>query len=560
MTLLVATKVANAQQDVAAELRKAAALHQQSDYAHSIPLLKQIVRQSPRDYEANLLLGEDLLSSSNIHEAIAPLEMACKVRPGDGTAEVFLAEAAVASDDFPRAAEALQAGIARSGGAGAFLESWASFCLQRLKILQDSLRTTKRGEATALRVEAAVHPEGSETREKVLEQSAAGDPEQRGIWGELGTAQLERGMVAQAKESLKEAQKREPEQAETLQLEALLAAVDRDWPAAEEKFAALGAKSPAEMQSAVKLWQHILAPRNAIAGATWDCLRDTKVACPAGPTPVQGGEGAKDLYAEGRWEQLIALPFPAEADTSGFLWRGVALAKTDKCEEAIPSLERGLKADELVAKFWLDVCYAGEGERVVARLSQQGDMTGVHRLRGDMLLILRSDAAGAATEYEAALKSDPRNPHLLAKLADAYMTVGNTEQADKAARAALAVDAHDASALRTLASLAIKERNYAEALVRLKQLAAIDPGDTWTQVQLGVAYGQLGHPEQAIHYLGPALAAGYPDSKGALHAMLASALRKLGRVQEAQRAADEAARLASSSLEDGGRGSTDARN
>jgi tetratricopeptide (TPR) repeat protein len=79
-------------------------------------------------------------------------------------------------------------------------------------------------------------------------------------------------------------------------------------------------------------------------------------------------------------------------------------------------------------------------------------------------------------------------------------------------------------------------------------------------VQLGVAYGQLGHPEQAIHYLGPALAAGYPDSKGALHAMLASALRKLGRVQEAQRAADEAARLASSSLEDGGRGSTDARN
>jgi predicted RNA polymerase sigma factor len=40
------------------------------------------------------------------------------------------------------------------------------------------------------------------------------------------------------------------------------------------------------------------------------------------------------------------------------------------------------------------------------------------------------------------------------------------------------------------------------------------------------------------------LAAGYPDEKGALHALLAGQLRKLGREQEAKSAAQEAIRLA----------------
>jgi hypothetical protein len=45
------------------------------------------------------------------------------------------------------------------------------------------------------------------------------------------------------------------------------------------------------------------------------------------------------------------------------------------------------------------------------------------------------------------------------------------------------------------------------------------------------------------------LAAGYPDQKGALHAQLASALRKLGRMDEAGQASAEASRLANASLQ-----------
>ena len=95
----------------------------------------------------------------------------------------------------------------------------------------------------------------------------------------------------------------------------------------------------------------------------------------------------------------------------------------------------------------------------------------------------------------------------------------------------------------------MSERDYAEAAVQLKKLETLDPHDGWTQVQLGVVYGQSGRPEEAVHYLEPQLAAGYTDPKGAFHAMLASALRKLGREEEAKQAAKEAGRWRTSALD-----------
>jgi tetratricopeptide (TPR) repeat protein len=236
----------------------------------------------------------------------------------------------------------------------------------------------------------------------------------------------------------------------------------------------------------------------------------------------------------------------------------VALAKTGNCPRAIPTLELGLKADGRAAGFWLEVCYASEVERTAALLRTKGYEATLHELNGDVMLQLHGDAEVAQKQYTEALKSRPEDPHLLAKLANAYERLGDFAQAKKVAQAALAVDAHESSALQTLVLMAMSERDYTEALVWLKQMMAISPKDQWTQVQLGVAYGQSGRPEEALHYLGQELAAGYPDPKGALHAMLASALRKLGREEEAEQAAAEAARLANSSLGSGEHGSTDA--
>jgi len=97
--------------------------------------------------------------------------------------------------------------------------------------------------------------------------------------------------------------------------------------------------------------------------------------------------------------------------------------------------------------------------------------------------------------------------------------------------------------VRLLATIAMNERDYPAALVRLNELLGKKPNDAWRRVQLGIAYAQTGQPQEAVANLQPALAAGYPDERGGLHAMLASVLRKLGREQEAQSAAAESTRL-----------------
>jgi hypothetical protein len=62
-------------------------------------------------------------------------------------------------------------------------------------------------------------------------------------------------------------------------------------------------------------------------------------------------------------------------------------------------------------------------------------------------------------------------------------------------------------------------------------------------VELGRALAQTGKSAEALQYIAPALAAGYPDEKGALHALEARVLRDLGREDEAAKASAEARRL-----------------
>ena len=146
-------------------------------------------------------------------------------------------------------------------------------------------------------------------------------------------------------------------------------------------------------------------------------------------------------------------------------------------------------------------------------------------------------------EYAKARRLQPRDPLLAERLAQAYMSIGDLQRARQAAREALALDPRRMVSVRLLASIAMNERDYPFALENLDQLLKENPRNLWARVQSGIAYAQTGRPQEALQNLQPVLAAGYPDERGALHAMLASVLRKLGREQEAQTAAAESSRL-----------------
>jgi tetratricopeptide (TPR) repeat protein len=439
----------------------------------------------------------------------------------------------------------LQSGIRRAPASSEAWRKWADFDLERFRVLNLELRSTQSGMAVVLRLEAESLHSGPEKREELLWQSATADPEQQGIWGELGVEQVRRGMREQAAATLKTALERQPTDSWTLRLQAMISAAQGDWKQAENKLLELGARSPALLGNEMQVWpRNLLAPEN-IAGEIWECARQSSRACFGkmrfSSSPIQDVE--ERLFAEGRWERLAALAEPPAEAPAAWFRRGVALAELQSCARAIPALERGLDSGAETAAYWLELCYASEAERAAARIGALGNQAVFHRVRGDFLVRVKGDLQAATQEYAKSRQLQPRDPMLAERLAQAYMNLGDMQRAKQAAREALALDARRPVALRLLASVAMNERDYPAALSRLNDLLQKNPHDTWARVQLGIAYAQTKRPEQALSYLQPALAAGYPDERGALHAMLASVLSKLGRGQEAQTAAAEANRL-----------------
>ena len=231
------------------------------------------------------------------------------------------------------------------------------------------------------------------------------------------------------------------------------------------------------------------------------------------------------------------------------------------CAQAIPGLERRLAARSAStavraavhldgdAAYRLSICYAVEaGKSAESLRNASEDRSAVFRLRGDVLLRLKGDGAGAEAEYKRAMEAKPgtADPALSERLAEAQSMAGEVDAAKKSAQAALAVDPHRLGAQRTLAALAMSNHEYAEAIPLLQELAVQAPGDRGVAVELGRALAQTGETEEALKWLTPALAAGYPDEKGASHALLARLLRKAGRTAEAAKAEAEARRLSDS--------------
>jgi tetratricopeptide (TPR) repeat protein len=535
-------------------VKEGLALHEHADYAHSIPVLQRAVRLEPRSYIANLLLGVDLLRCGRVADAMVHLEIAVAANPKESDAAEALAMAATEAGDFAKAVEVLQASAERSGRRGKPVQKLAGFYLERFRIIGNRLRSSKRGEGVALRVEAANHAEGSAERASLLQQAAQANPDQRGIWGELGVAQLELRNRAGVEASLGEAQKRDPDGAETLQLEALLAAVEGRWSEAEKLLLSVDGRSAAQLQRTLVAWPRVLVPGNEVKGAVWDCLRSPATVCKLTAAPPETAHElrAGALFDQGRWERLRDLPRAASWGKPEWLWRGVALAETGNCPGALPALERGLETgDESYGHFWLEICYAGEAEHAAGMLNDAGDKAAFHQLQGDVFLQLNRNAEKAQEQYAEALKLHPNDPQLLERSAEALFALSQMDEARKLALAALAIDPQQDDALRTLAEIEIKQRNYKEAITPLKQLSVLHPGDPWPRVELGRAYAQLDEPEEALRYLEPALASGYPDQKGGLHAILARALRRVGREEDAKQAAREAGSLADAAQEKG---------
>jgi tetratricopeptide (TPR) repeat protein len=164
-------------------------------------------------------------------------------------------------------------------------------------------------------------------------------------------------------------------------------------------------------------------------------------------------------------------------------------------------------------------------------------------MRGDIFLRLQAKPELAISEYQQALDASGNDPSVVERLAEAQLGAGKTDAARATAESALKIDPQRMGAKRTLARIAMQDRDYSAALPYLKELAARNPTDISGQVELGKACAQTGALDEAWQNLAPALKHGYPDEKGTLHYLLGTVLKKMGRTTEAERAFAEASQL-----------------
>lgn len=523
--------------------------HQRQEYAQALPLLQKARRLRPQEYFVNLLLGIDLLRTGRPAEAVGFLKEAARRRPGEEFPYEYLGEAQATQYNYAAAADAYAGALRVAPQSSQAAVAMVDFSLARFAALSRQLRSSEHGLAAEYRIEALSHSAGDSSRRQLLQRAAALDGDAPGIWSDLALADIAAGDHTTAGQDLREALRRNPNDLHAWEAEAMLAAQSGEWKAAARRLNAIAERSPAMLAQAAAGWPASLQPAESAsfsgpAAIFFACVRRRN--CPPealepklSPPLRCAGAAPELLFQQQRWECL------AESRTAHPLQRATAFARTGRCREAIPLLERGIGSNPIVEPlFLLSICYARQAGDTAARLPPSpSNEAALHLMRGDILLRLRADGAGAAREYESALAAGDREAGLRARLAEAQLASGQTDAARQSAQAALRLEPHSPAAMRTLARLAMQDRAYATALPYLRQLAAREPRDLGTRVELGTACAQTGALAEALSNLSSALDQGYPDEKGSLHYLLGTVLRRMGREAEAEQKFAVARRL-----------------
>lgn len=540
--------------DAAAQIlvKQAFDFHQKGQYSQALPLLQRAHDLAPDDYFVNLLLGIDSLRTGQPKTAVPFLKQASRLRPKEEYPLAYLAEAYARQELYGDAAQAYIKAAQVAPGYSESAVAFVDFALARFASMSELLRSSKKGLAAEYRLRAFAQPETEASRLSLFHHSADLDPTAPAVWSDLAHAALMAGNTGGAKEFADKALKVDADDQQAKLAEAQVAAQESDWARAINLMNVIAHDSPQALSRAVRQWPAKLQPPASMAvsgpvASFFECVRESQSSCTIDVgTKNLPPQSASALYRKQRWEPLTKLPAPKPSQTVAWFQRGVAFAQLDECSRAIPSLERGLtkSSPDVYGMLLLSWCYSREAGKTGDQVQKSDDNEApLHVMRGDILLRLQAKAAMAVSEYQQALAKDANDPAVLERLAEAELGAGQVDAARQTARAALHVDPLRLSPKRTLAKIAIQDRDYSIALPFLRELVAHDPNNESNRIELGKACAQTGALDEAWKNLAPALAQGYPDEKGSLHYVLGSVLKKMGRDAESEQAFAAATQL-----------------
>ncbi len=181
-------------------------------------------------------------------------------------------------------------------------------------------------------------------------------------------------------------------------------------------------------------------------------------------------------------------------------------------------------------------------------------------LDADKLNAIGTDALQAG-KFEAALpalleatRKDPKHMYAFNNLARAYLGLGRLDDAERAARRQIEVNALDQWAYANLGEALRRRKKPAEALEMFKKQLEVNPFDAFVHQRIAFIYGEQGKLEEARAALEQGLKAKKDDPM--LMGMLVELLGRMGRTAEAKQllqrmVAAKAADAGSFPLDDG---------
>ena len=152
-------------------------------------------------------------------------------------------------------------------------------------------------------------------------------------------------------------------------------------------------------------------------------------------------------------------------------------------------------------------------------------------------LVNRGDLTEAISEYQAALKADPRLRGIHYELGEAFAQQSpspeSLERAEREFRAALTENSSDANAEAQLGLIELLRSNPEQAIGHFKRAFALNHENALAEQGMGKALVYLNRIPEALPYLEKA--AQLDPENGDVHYRLAMVYRQLGRKSDAER-------------------------
>jgi tetratricopeptide (TPR) repeat protein len=234
------------------------------------------------------------------------------------------------------------------------------------------------------------------------------------------------------------------------------------------------------------------------------------------------------------------------------MWLGVCRLAQDDPQGAILPLDKAYALDPSDA----DILYhRGRAYLLVANRSYADmfkldhDSMRVHQVLAESYAeSYRSQ--DAISEFELAIKLDPRQPGLHEELGDQHWTAGEFDKAAEAYREELRIDPHAVTSMYKLGSLLVLHQQTAEGVQLLRDTLRADPSLADAHYYLGVGLANLDQDEEAAHQFESAVAAD-PANNRALSAYykLAQVYRKMHQPDQANAAMQNFLRMRAASKE-----------